>query len=167
MNTLRSAPGRPGPSRPLALNGRLGGRLGAWLAALGLILPACTASAPPTEAQRATALWAALEAAIGPAHCGSEAQCRTVAVGQKACGGPESYLAWSTRGTDAAAVQRAADAWTAWQASQQRRGMVGNCMFVTDPGAVCQASPAPANAAAATAAGPGRCALREGDAALK
>ena len=64
----------------------------AWSA--GLVTSAC--AAPPVAAD-STALNARLLAEIGDATCDADAQCRTVAVGHKSCGGPESYLPWSTR----------------------------------------------------------------------
>lgn len=79
-----------------------------------------------------------LRALIGPAACTSNAQCRTLAVGAKACGGPAGYLAWSTQGTDAERLIALATR----QAQAQRReieasGMLSNCAMVADPGAAC------------------------------
>ena len=81
-----------------------------------------------------------LRALIGPAACTADAQCRSMPVGAKACGGPAGYLAWSTQGTDA---QRLA-ALAARQADAQRReietsGMRSNCAMLVDPGAACVA----------------------------
>lgn len=100
--------------------------------------PVSAASAPETESAR---LASELRALIGPAACSADAQCRTVAVGAKACGGPAGYLAWSIEGTDAARVTDLA----ARQSQAQRRevqthGLRSNCAVVTDPGAVCLAS---------------------------
>lgn len=77
---------------------------------------------------------------VGPAACRSDAQCRSLPVGAKACGGPAGFLAWSTDGTDAARLQALA----ARQAAAQRReqeasGMRSNCAVVADPGAACVA----------------------------
>lgn len=81
-----------------------------------------------------------LRAVVGPAACSSDAQCRSLAVGAKACGGPAGYLAWSTQGTD----EQKLKALAARQADAQRRetetsGMRSNCAMVTDPGAACVA----------------------------
>lgn len=81
-----------------------------------------------------------LRSLIGPANCSSDAQCRTVAVGAKACGGPAGYWAWSTQGTDAELLQTLARR----QAEAHRReieasGMRSNCALATDPGAACVA----------------------------
>ena len=106
----------------------------AWVALTSCAQPA---PAPVLESAR---LERELRALIGPAACSTGAQCRTVAVGAKACGGPSAYLAWSTEDTDAA---RLADL-AARQAAAQRREneagrLVSNCALVTDPGAACVA----------------------------
>lgn len=109
----------------------------AWAA-----ITSCAQTAPPpaaseTESRR---LAQELRALIGPAACTEHAQCRTVPVGAKACGGPAGYLAWSAEGTDAEAVEALAKR----QSEAQRReleasGMRSNCAVVTNPGAVCVA----------------------------
>jgi hypothetical protein len=96
--------------------------------------------APAASEPESARLAGELRTLIGPAACSSSAQCRTVAVGAKACGGPASYLPWSTQATDA---QRVA-ALAAQQAEAQRReladsGRRSHCALVTDPGAACVA----------------------------
>ena len=91
---------------------------------------------------------------IGEAACTTDADCRTIAVGDKACGGPESYLAWSARQTDPQRLAAAAERYTSERKAQNRQsGMVSNCAFLTDPGARCETA----------SAQPGRCVLRRGD----
>ena len=130
----------------------------------GLLVIALTAFAIVATAATKVPASAALEAEvlglIGDAACESHEQCRTVAFGAKACGGPQSYLAWSTKGTDEAALKAAAE-----QYAVQRRaevsdgGMVSNCALVTDPGAYC--APGAAAAPGVTTSGPQRvCRLR-------
>lgn len=81
-----------------------------------------------------------LRAEIGNAACDSAQQCKTVAVGHKACGGPESYLAWSSKGSDAGRVNQLADAHRAQRKSQNAAsGMMSTCSAVMDPGATCSA----------------------------
>lgn len=81
-----------------------------------------------------------LKAEIGDAACDNSQQCKTVAVGSKACGGPETYLPYSTKRSDSARVARlAAEDAARRKAADQRSGMVSNCMMVMDPGAVCTA----------------------------
>jgi hypothetical protein len=60
-------------------------------------------------------------------------------LGEKACGGPAGYLAWS--GSDARGKKL--EAWSAELATLQRKraaasGMMSNCQFMPDPGAVCE-----------------------------
>lgn len=102
-----------------------------------------TAASEP-ESQR---LARELKAMIGPASCSSDAQCRTVPVGAKACGGPQSYWAWSTVGTDEARLralaQRQADA---HRREVEASGLRSNCAVVTDPGARCVAGSCQVNA---------------------
>jgi len=136
------------PARPLIHRAPAawpgGHRRLAWLAGL-LLLGACQAqpsggagagSGPAAEA----ALLARIRAEVGEARCSSHAQCRTLAIGEKACGGPASWLAWSS-------TQGRADRLQAWSAElatlqrerQARSGMASNCQYIPDPGAVCQA----------------------------
>ena len=107
---------------------------------------------------------------IGEAVCTTDADCRTIAVGNKACGGPESYLAWSARQTDPQPLAMAAERYASERKAQNRQsGMVSNCAFVTDPGARCEtarggsAGAGASASAAATGVQPGRCALRRGE----
>lgn len=111
-----------------------------------LLLPAALAATalascaqPPAEPE-SRRLAGELRALIGPASCTSDSQCRTLAVGSKACGGPAGYWAWSTEGTDAKRLAELA----ARQAEAERRetqaaGMRSDCRVVTDPGAACVA----------------------------
>ncbi|WP_147373928.1 hypothetical protein [Massilia cavernae] len=104
-----------------------------------------TPAAPEAPATRPAApsqgLWQQMQAEIGSAACDSHAQCKTIAVGHKACGGPESYAAYSTKGTDEAKLARlAADHTAARKSENERSGMLSNCMMVQDPGATCSAN---------------------------
>ncbi len=98
------------------------------------------APAPVAAAAPANSLRAQLTAEIGDAACDSSAQCKTVPVGSKACGGPEGYLAYSTKRSDSAKVARlAAEDAAQRKQDDQRSGMVSNCMMLMDPGATCSA----------------------------
>jgi len=111
-------------------------------AVLLLLCLACGSCTWPVSAQEqasSAALLTQIREAIGPAPCTQSAQCKTLAVGAKVCGGPEAYMAWSTRYTDetrlnALAVRHRALRESENAASQER----SNCLAVTDPGAVCQ-----------------------------
>jgi hypothetical protein len=99
------------------------------------------ASAPARVAEPESARLAReMQALIGTAACSSDAQCRTLPVGAKACGGPAGYWAWSSVGTDEARLRELARK----QADVHKReieasGMLSNCRVVTDPGAACVA----------------------------
>ena len=126
----------------------------------GLAMAACVPAQPAPAASSLSpdgsglALHAQVQQLIGRAACDSAAQCRTLPLGARACGGPESYVAWSVLGTNQAALQRAADRYGQWQAQQQARsGMMSICMVEIDPGAVCSRS------ATTAQPGAGRCVL--------
>lgn len=117
---------------------------GLWAGSLCLLV-ACQAStgiahaqapgrAPATEAE----LLAAIHAEVGQAPCRDDSQCRTLGLGAKACGGPASWLPWST----ATAQEKRLLAWAHDHAALQRQrqadsGMVSNCRYLADPGAQC------------------------------
>jgi hypothetical protein len=86
---------------------------GEWPAVPALLLAvwlcsACVAAPPPgppaagavvvaTAPPAADVLLAKMRAEIGEAACDDDAQCRSLGVGSRPCGGPEAYLAWSTK----------------------------------------------------------------------
>ncbi len=108
-----------------------------------LLLGACQAqpaAAPASAAADEAALLARIKAGIGAARCSSDAQCRSLGLGEKPCGGPAQWWAWSTSSPQAAQLP----AWGAQLAAlaKQRNtssGMAGNCLYQPDPGTVCQA----------------------------
>jgi hypothetical protein len=114
---------------------------------------ACGVAATPKDKPATPALVQQLQAAIGEAACDNSAQCHTVAVGHKACGGPERYLAWSDKaGKGAQIVLLAQQHAQARRDENQRSGAISNCAMALDPGAVCSAKRcilAPAGGAAA------------------
>ncbi|MBC7726717.1 MAG: hypothetical protein H7242_03750 [Microbacteriaceae bacterium] len=120
----------------LAALHRAGLRRIGW--ALLLLVSACQAQpvAPADEA----ALLAKLRTEIGDARCNSDAQCRSLAIGHKACGGPQQWWAWSTTTARLERLQPWADELAVLQKQRQEASsMVSNCLYVADPGAVCQA----------------------------
>ncbi len=115
---------------------------GAHVAAVALLVAAgsAVASAGGADFTGAGTL-AQIARIIGAARCDSDAQCRTVGIGSLPCGGPESFLAWSQRDTDARALAERAAA----HAEQRRRlheatGMMSTCEVRADPGARCEAA---------------------------
>jgi len=119
-----------------------------------MALASCAQTPPPSAPETESARLAGeLRALIGPASCSTDSQCRTVAVGAKACGGPAGYWAWSTQSTDAMALNALAER----QAQAQRRevatnGMRSNCMLAIDTGAACVAGRCQLKASAAATA---------------
>ncbi|MBY0236925.1 MAG: hypothetical protein K2W93_18225 [Burkholderiaceae bacterium] len=86
------------------------------------------------------ALWQQIQAEIGDAACDGPQQCHSVAVGAKACGGPDAYLAWSSKRSNEAKLRALVAAHAqARKDENATSGMVSDCRMVTDPGASCQA----------------------------
>lgn len=97
------------------------------------------AAVPAADASLA-APWNAVLDEVGAAACSSSAECRSMPVGAKACGGPERYLAWSIRSSDEARLRERVAAYNAArQADNEKNGRISNCMMLMDPGASCEA----------------------------
>lgn len=119
---------------------------------LVLVCAACSASppadppAPPSVG--APVSIAQIQALVGTAACTASRQCKTLPIGERACGGPERYLAYSTAATPSAALEGLAERYR-----QQRRtaiaqtGEVSSCQFLIDPGAICRAGACQLNGA--------------------
>lgn len=123
---------------------------------------AASAPAAPTPAPvrasapaAASSLMQQIQSEIGDASCDTAQQCNTVAIGHKACGGPESYLAWSSKRSDAGKIASLAAAYAAERKAQNlKSGMLSTCSLVVDPGATCSAGhcvPGPAGLGGAQA----------------
>jgi hypothetical protein len=109
---------------------------------------ACSASGPvappapppPAKAEDAPAMLIRLRTMVGRAACAATAQCKTLAVGARACGGPEGYLPYSTAVTPSAPLEA-----LALRHAEKRRaevaasGQLSTCNITPDPGAVCVA----------------------------
>ncbi|WP_310385670.1 hypothetical protein [Roseateles sp.] len=92
---------------------------------------------PKTDAQT---LWQQIEAEVGTAACDGPQQCHSIAVGAKACGGPDSYLAWSSKGSDGNKLRSLVEQHAAARRAENlASNMMSDCRLVTDPGASCQA----------------------------
>lgn len=75
---------------------------------------------------------------IGTPTCSDNAQCRTVAVGALACGGPQEYLAWSTTRTSERDLMALAERFKGERQAQiKSSGEMSICIHRPDPGAVC------------------------------
>jgi hypothetical protein len=115
----------------------------ACAAILLLVTSACGSAPTQNDAPPApgnASLLAQIQAEVGAAACDSTQQCQTLAIGAKACGGPERYLAWSSKGNDGKKLKALAQAQAeASRKQQQADGMMSTCSIVTDPGATCEA----------------------------
>jgi hypothetical protein len=101
--------------------------------------PSQSTSQPPSPAPQGDTL-ARIRAMIGTPGCSSDAQCHTLAIGHKSCGGPEGYLAWSSASTSQAELQALGERYKEERrAADAASGMVSTCRFMPDPGAVCRA----------------------------
>lgn len=109
-------------------------------AALALSASACGSAPQHTPGPSAQGLAERIASEIGDAACDNSQQCRTLAYGHKACGGPEKYLAYSTRRSDSARLSDLARQLADERRRQdEREGMMSTCSVVIDPGATCRA----------------------------
>lgn len=118
-------------------------------------LSACV-PAPATEQALAAEPGQLLSAIVqlpGDVDCDTASQCFTVPVGEKACGGPQRWLAWSSKRISQAELRRLQAGQIDSTARLPRRpGERSDCMVLPDPGAQCLA---------------GRCVLLQGPASLR
>ena len=88
------------------------------------------------------------KALIKAGGCSTASQCRTAAVGSRACGGPRYYLVYCSLTTDSVALQRKLDAVAAAEQEYNRRyQLASTCEFRMPPqvavvGGSCEAQPA-------------------------
>ena len=100
---------------------------------------AAKASAPMDE--DAASLLVRIRNTIGSPSCTTSAECKTVAVGARACGGPDGYLVYSTSTTPTATIEAlAARHAERKRAAMSASGIVSTCNITSDPGAVCEQS---------------------------
>lgn len=99
------------------------------------LAPVAPAGKPPASA----ALLEQIRAEIGDAPCDSDAQCHSLSVGAKACGGPDNYLPWSSKYSSVARLKFLGEQHAAARREENsREGRMSNCMYLMDPGAACQ-----------------------------
>lgn len=104
-------------------------------------LACATAPAPaPASTSASTALWQQIQAETANNSCDGPQQCQSIGVGSKACGGPERYLAWSSKQGDGARLKQLVARHAAARREEDLRdGMMSTCSVVSDPGATCEA----------------------------
>jgi len=77
-------------------------------------------------------------AEIGEARCSHDSQCRTLPLGEKACGGPTLWLPWSSTKSNPSQLSLWAHQLAALQRKSNALNVVqSNCQYLPDPGAMC------------------------------
>ena len=72
-------------------------------------------------------------------NCQETAECKLLPVGNKACGGPEQYLLYSSQQTDEKLLAITNDRYSKLKKQQQQRlGMYTTCQMVIEPVAQCR-----------------------------
>jgi len=105
-------------------------------------LPAEASAPVGGTAEALAAAHAKLEDALSKAGaCTADAECRSLPVGGKACGGPTGYRAYSTKAADPATMQALAQQEHDLALQEAREShRVSNCLMLGDPGARCVAN---------------------------
>lgn len=77
---------------------------------------------------------------IGTPSCTEDSQCHSLALGERPCGGPEGYLAYSTARSPDAELQALGAVYRAERhKAHTEAGRASDCRFMADPGALCRA----------------------------
>lgn len=133
----------------------LASKLLAWSTAAATVLAQTACAQPPSALMAAASapppaggsapkglagrLLQDIKSEIGQAPCDSDSQCRTIGVGSKPCGGPEGYLAWSSKSSDRdRLVDLVARHRDARRLENEASGLLSDCRVVPDPGAACR-----------------------------
>lgn len=112
-------------------------------------MPVPIAAPQPAAAAQDGDTLSRIRALVGVPSCSVDAQCKTLALGARPCGGPEDYLAYSSTRTPEAELRALADVYRAERhAANSRSGMMSNCRVRLEPGAVCRAGACTLDAAA-------------------
>lgn len=103
-----------------------------------LLTGAACAQTPPNMPNASDAILSRIRLLIGDAACTSASQCQVLPVGARPCGGPDSFLAWSTQRTDAAALMALAKAHAVQrQREDDKSGRQSTCEVLPTPLASC------------------------------
>jgi hypothetical protein len=98
-----------------------------------------TPAAPTHTASNIPQLLQDIKAEIGEATCDADDQCHSIGVGQRPCGGPEAWLAWSSKVSDRDRLTAlTAQHRDARRMENARSGLMSDCRAIPDPGAVCR-----------------------------
>lgn len=100
--------------------------------------PVATAGTSVAHNEDAASLLVRIRNGIGAAACTDSAQCKTLPVGARACGGPEGYLPYSTAVKSSEPLtELAARHAERRRANNAATGMISTCEVRPDPGAMC------------------------------
>lgn len=104
-----------------------------------LVMASACAGNPPAQALPASgSLMEKIRAEVGDAVCAGPQDCRSIAIGAKPCGGPDGYLAWSTKRSDGQRLRSLVEQYAAARKEEnQRAGANSTCVFETNPGVSC------------------------------
>jgi hypothetical protein len=117
-----------------------------------LVCGACASPASIPQSGAASETLTQIRKMVGAASCARSAECQSLALGAKSCGGPEFFLAWSNRQTALPPLHALAVRYRQERmAANAQSAIVSDCRMLDDPGASCQMS-APGGA--------GQCVLR-------
>ncbi|MDP4490677.1 hypothetical protein QDG88_22450 [Pseudoalteromonas piscicida] len=79
-----------------------------------------------------------LENIVADKSCDNDTHCKVIAVGDRACGGPSSYLVYSTRSADEAQVEQLAEQITTLErAYNMQNQMMSICQHLIEPATQC------------------------------
>ena len=108
----------------------------------GVVTAQADAPADAASAQALTSTRAQLESLLtGAASCSADSECKSVATGGKACGGPTAYRAYSAKGPNANQIPDLAQKERDQSLEQARAShQASPCFMIADPGAHCEAS---------------------------
>ena len=74
-------------------------------------------------------------------RCSSDRDCTTISIGEKACGGPERWLACTRESAKKPALQPTlAELINLHKTRNARSSLLSNCQISPDPGAMCRAN---------------------------
>ena len=115
------------------------------------------AAAPAPVAGKTETLWKKIQAANADTSCDTQSQCHTIGAGSKACGGPERYIAWSSKNNDGAMLKELVEQHSAARRADDKRDqMMSTCSMISDPGAVCRAGQCTLNPGGGSTTNPSR-----------
>jgi len=111
----------------------------AGLAALFVLAAGCAAAADSVAIEaEMKALRVRIVTAIGEASCANLVHCRLLPLGERPCGGPDEYLAYSSIRGDKTHLENMAFEYGLLQEDLHRaRGTIGTCVMLPAPRLIC------------------------------